>query len=61
MEERTVVVPYGDFVDGIQAMADLDSIRALITTEEAYASNSILAILGLVVSTEEEDAGTDRK
>ena len=61
MEERTVVVPYGDFVDGIQAMADLDSIRALITIEEAYASNSILAILGLIVSTEEEDAGTDRK
>ena len=56
MEERTVVVPYGDFVDGIQAMADLDSIRTLITTKEAYASNSILAILGLVVSTEEEDA-----
>ena len=61
MEERTVVVPYGDFVDGIQAMADLDSIRVLITTKEAYASNSILAILGLVVSTGEEDAGTDRE
>lgn len=56
MEERTVVVPYGDFVDGIQAMADLDSIRALITTEAAYASDSILAILGLIASTEEEDA-----
>ena len=61
MEERTLVVPYGDFVDGIQAMADLDSIRALITTEAAYASDSILAILGLIVSTEEEDAGADRE
>ena len=56
MEERTLIVPYGDFVDGIQAMADLDSIRALITTEAAYASDSILAILGLIASTEEEDA-----
>lgn len=56
MEERTVVVPYGDFVDGVQAMSDLDSIRALIATKEAYASNSILAILGLIVSAEEEDA-----
>ena len=56
MEERTVVVPYGDFVDGIQAMADLDSIRALITTKSAYASSSILAILGLAVPGEEEDA-----
>lgn len=56
MEERTVVVPYGDFVDGIQAMTDLDSIRALIAAKEAYASNSIWAILGLTVPTEEEDA-----
>lgn len=56
MEERTVVVPYDAFVDGVQAMADLDSIRALITTKAAYASDSILAILGLIVSAEEEDA-----
>ena len=56
MEECTVVVPYGDFVDGIQAMADLDSIRALINTGAGYASESILAILGLDASTEEKDA-----
>ena len=50
MEERTVTVNYGDFVDGMQAMADLDSIRALIKTKAGYASDSILAILGLDVS-----------
>ena len=56
MREHIIPVPYGDFVDGIQARADLDSIRALINTGAGYASESILAILGLDVSTEEEAA-----
>ena len=56
MEERTVVVPYGDYVDGIKARADLNSVRRLIITKAGYASSSILAILGLAVFTEEEDA-----
>jgi hypothetical protein len=29
MEEK-ILVPYVDFVNGIQAMADLDSIRAIV-------------------------------
>lgn len=56
MDEKMVTVPYGDFVDGMKAMADLDSIRTLITTEIAYCSDSIRVILGIEV---ESNAGTD--
>lgn len=55
MEERTVVVPYGDFVDGIQAMADLDSIRVMLEKGGAYASSDILAVLGMPIK-EDKDA-----
>lgn len=44
-----ITVPYGDFVDGICAMADLDSIKLLITSGGAYCSDSIKAILGIEV------------
>lgn len=49
MEEIMISVPYGDFVDGVQACADLDSIRAMITEKQAYCSDSIMAILGLPI------------
>ena len=49
MEEIMISVPYGDFVDAVQACADLDSIRAMITEKQAYCSDSIMAILGLPI------------
>lgn len=56
MKEHLVKVPYGDFVDGIQAMADLDSIRALLKKGGEYASDGVYALLGIVKSeTIEED------
>ena len=55
MEEHLIYVPYGDFIDGIQAMADLDNIRAMIEKGGAYASDDILAVLGVLIK-EETDA-----
>ena len=59
MKEHVVPVPYGDFVDGMQAMADLDSIRAMIEGGE-YASSAILSVLGIPVK-EDDYVGTDRE
>lgn len=47
MEGKMIYVPYGDFVDGVMARADLDSIRAVIKNGSAYCSEEIRAILGL--------------
>ena len=47
--DEKVYVPYGDFVDGVQAQADLDSIRAILTHGGGYCSDDIKAILGLEV------------
>lgn len=55
MKEHIIPVPYGDFIDGIQAMADLDSIRAMLEKGRAYASDDILAVLGMPIK-EETDA-----
>lgn len=55
MEERFITVPYVDFVDGVQAMADLDSIRALVLNGNEYCSAGVLAILGLDAEDEETD------
>ena len=55
MKEHFVYVPYGDFVDGIQAMADLDSVRAIFENGDGYASDSILAVLGIPIK-EKKDA-----
>lgn len=54
MEEKMVYVPYGDFVDGVMARADLDSIRAVIKNGGGYCSEEIKAILGLPKEKEEE-------
>ena len=69
MENLMITVPYGDFVDGQKAIADLESIRAILSNGIAYCSESILSVLGLPVKNErelsfkemlsDEDAGTD--
>lgn len=55
MKEHIIPVPYGDFIYAMQAMADLDSIRAMLEKGGAYASDDILAVLGMPIK-EEEDA-----
>ena len=49
MEEQMITVPYGDFIDGVMARADLDSVRAIITEGNGYCSEDIMAVLGLPV------------
>ena len=47
MDEHLILVPYGDFIDGVKAMADLDSIRALVSSGIAISVDDIKPILGL--------------
>lgn len=54
MEEKMIYVPYEDFVDGVMARADLDSIRAVVKYGNAYCSEKIRAILGLPAEEKEE-------
>lgn len=56
-ECKTILVDYGDFIDGVKAQADLDSIRAMISNGGQYCSSAIMAVLGLEVK--EDDAGND--
>ena len=53
MEEQMITVPYGDFIDGVMARADLDSVRAIITEGNGYCSEVIMAVLGLPIKKEE--------
>lgn len=57
MEEKMIYVPYGDFVDGVMARSDVDSIRAIITKGTGYCSEDIKAVLGLPV--EKNNGGAD--
>ena len=57
MEEKMIYVPYGDFVNGVMARADLDSIRAIIVEGTGYCSEDIKAVLWLPMET--KNAGTD--
>ena len=57
MEEKMIYVPYGDFVNGVMARADLDSIRAIIVEGTGYCSEDIKAVLGLPV--EKNNGGAD--
>lgn len=50
MGDNMITVPYGDFVDGICAQADLSAIRALLKNGRAYCSEDIKAILGIEVA-----------
>lgn len=56
-----ITVKYSDFIDGITAQADLDSIRAIIETGYGYCSDSVLAVLGIQVKKDNggQDAGTN--
>ncbi len=47
MDEKMVYVPYGDFVDGVMAQADLELIRAMITEGGQYCSDAIRVALGI--------------
>lgn len=49
MDEKMMYVPYGDFIDGINAQGDLANIRAMITNGSEYCSDAIMAVLGLPV------------
>lgn len=57
MEEKMIYVPYRDFVEGVMAKADLDSIRAIIINGNGYCSDDVKAVLG--VPAEKEDAESD--
>lgn len=50
MENVMVSVPLNDFVDGVVAKADLDSVRALIVNGKDYCSDGIKVILGIPVN-----------
>ena len=52
MEEKMIYVPYGDFVDGVMARADLDCIRAIVTRGDVYCPKNIMAVLGLPIKEE---------
>ena len=49
MGEPMVNVPYGDFVERINARGDHANIRAMITNGSEYCSDAIMAVLGLPV------------
>ncbi len=45
--ERMIEVPYGDFVDGQKAMADLDALRAIVSHSKYLDEDAIKAVLGI--------------
>lgn len=55
LKQNTILVDYDDFVDGMKAMADLDSIRALVQKCKypSDAIGSIKIILGIEVKEDE--------
>ena len=53
MNEKMVYVPYGDFVDGVMAQADLELVRAMITEGGQYCSDAVRAALGIPKEKEE--------
>lgn len=54
MESHMIYVPISDFIDGIKAIADLDSVRALIYSDADYCSNGIKAVLGIPIEGEQQ-------
>lgn len=50
MEEKTLNVPYIEFVEGVHAKLILDAVKSLIVEYDAYCSDSIKALLGLPVN-----------
>ncbi len=47
MENIMVSVPLNDFMDGITAKADLESVRALVSSGKEYCSDAVRIVLGL--------------
>lgn len=47
MAEKMIYVPYEDFVEGVKALAALESVRTMITGGDVYCSSSVLSVLGL--------------
>lgn len=42
-----VTVPLSDYTDGIMAKADLDSVRALLSSGKEYCSDAVKIVLGI--------------
>ena len=53
MENNMISVPLSDFVDGVKAQADLDSLRSLVSSCMEYCPDTIKAILGLPIKDKE--------
>ena len=58
-DEKMIYVPLSQFVDGVTAQADLESIRAILASDAGYASNDIKAVLGIEIVEVKKDARTD--
>jgi hypothetical protein len=54
--ERMIEVPYGDFVDGQKAMADLDALRAIVSHSKYPDVEVIRAVLGIWKDEEDRQA-----
>lgn len=46
-EEMMITVPYDDFIEGIQALQTIITIRNILKESGGYASSDIEAILGI--------------
>ena len=53
-EERMVLIPLSQFVDGITAQADLNSVRTLVEYGGEYCSDGIKSVLGLGIITKDD-------
>lgn len=53
-EERMVLIPLSQFVYGITAQADLDSVRALVKYGGGYCSDDIKSVLGIEIITKDD-------
>lgn len=52
MNELMIKVPYVDFLQGVEANTDMESIRMLVKSGVGYCSDDIRAILGIPKKTE---------
>ena len=47
MEMNNVTIPYDDFVSFVSAKSKLDAITAMISSGNAYCSDSVKCVLGI--------------
>lgn len=68
MDELMIKVPYVDFLQGMEAKTDMESLRMIVKSGAGYCSDDIRVILGIPKKTEttnidglkgDADAGTD--